>query len=53
MEKENQIFGIRAIIEAIVAGKEVDKATSVIGAANDGKVYYFENEENFKSYKSN
>lgn len=25
MEKENQIFGIRAIIEAIVAGKEVDK----------------------------
>ena len=36
-----------------VSGKEVDKATSVIGAANDGKVYYFENEENFKSYKSN
>lgn len=25
MEKENQIFGIRAIIEAIQAGKEVDK----------------------------
>ena len=25
MEKENQIFGIRAIIEAINAGKEIDK----------------------------
>lgn len=25
MEKENQIFGIRAIIEAIQAGKELDK----------------------------
>ncbi len=25
MEKENQIFGIRAIIEAIQAGKEIDK----------------------------
>ncbi|WP_276975814.1 RNA methyltransferase substrate-binding domain-containing protein, partial [Flavobacterium filum] len=25
MEKDNQIFGIRAIIEAIQAGKEVDK----------------------------
>lgn len=25
MEKENQIFGIRAVIEAIYAGKEIDK----------------------------
>ena len=25
MEKDNQIFGIRAIIEAIQAGKEIDK----------------------------
>src|SRR5690606_9556864 len=25
MEKENQIFGIRAIIEAVKAGKEIDK----------------------------
>ena len=25
MEKENQIFGIRAILEAINAGKEIDK----------------------------
>ncbi len=25
MEKENQIFGIRAVIEAIHAGKEIDK----------------------------
>lgn len=25
MEKEHQIFGIRAIIEAIHAGKEIDK----------------------------
>jgi len=36
-----------------VSGKEVDKATSVIGASNDGSVYYFENEKNLKSYKSN
>ncbi|MES2486686.1 MAG: RNA methyltransferase substrate-binding domain-containing protein, partial [Bacteroidota bacterium] len=25
MEKEHQIFGIRAIVEAINAGKEIDK----------------------------
>ena len=25
MEKENQIFGIRAIIEAVNVGKEIDK----------------------------
>lgn len=35
-----------------VSGKEVDKATAVIGAANNGSVYYFENQDNLKSYKS-
>ncbi|MEE9252682.1 MAG: hypothetical protein V3U74_04935 [Thermodesulfobacteriota bacterium] len=35
-----------------VSGNVVDKALAVIGAAPDGKVYYFENEENLKSFKS-
>jgi len=34
-----------------VSGKEVDKTTAVIGAAPDGKVFYFENVENLKQYK--
>jgi 23S rRNA (guanosine2251-2'-O)-methyltransferase len=25
MEKQNQIFGIRAVIEAVQSGKEIDK----------------------------
>jgi YHS domain-containing protein len=33
-----------------VSGKEVDKSTAVIGAAPDGKVYYFENAEDLKAY---
>ena len=32
-----------------VSGKEVDKSTAVIGAAPDGKVYYFENAEDLKA----
>ncbi|NIP38298.1 MAG: hypothetical protein GWO07_12990 [Candidatus Dadabacteria bacterium] len=37
-----------------VSGKEVDKATAVIGAAANNSVYYFESEENLKSFnKSN
>lgn len=36
-----------------VSGKEVDKATSVIGATPDGKVYYFESKENLKAFNSN
>ncbi len=33
-----------------VSGKEVDKATAVIGAASNGSVYYFENEENLRAF---
>ena len=33
-----------------VSGKSVDKATAVIGAAADGSVAYFENEENLDAY---
>ena len=29
-----------------ISGKSVDKATAVIGAQDDGRVFYFENEEN-------
>lgn len=34
-----------------VSGKEVDKASAVIGKAADGSVYYFESEANFQSFK--
>ncbi len=33
-----------------VSGKQVDKATAVIGAGPDGKVQYFENEETFARF---
>ncbi len=33
-----------------VSGKDVDKATAVIGGDRLGKAYYFENEENFKLF---
>lgn len=33
-----------------VSGKTVDKATAVIAAADDGKVFYFENERNLAKY---
>jgi YHS domain-containing protein len=33
-----------------VSGNEVDKAEAVIGAAPDGKVFYFESEENLVQY---
>lgn len=35
-----------------VSGKAVDKAKAVIGAAPDGKVFYFENEANLKKYSA-
>ena len=35
-----------------VSGKQVDKATSVIGAANNGNVYYFENEKNLNIFNT-
>jgi YHS domain-containing protein len=35
-----------------VSGKKVDKATAVIGADADGKVYYFESAENLKKFKA-
>jgi YHS domain-containing protein len=34
-----------------VSGNKVDKAEAVIGADADGRVYYFENAKNLKSYK--
>jgi len=33
-----------------VSGKEVDKSTTVIGAAPDGQVYYFESVEDLTAY---
>lgn len=33
-----------------VSGNKVDKADAVIGAAPDGNVFYFENEENLSQY---
>lgn len=35
-----------------VSGKKVDKAKAVIGAAEDGRVAYFENEKNFAKYNA-
>jgi len=35
-----------------ISGNQVDKATSVIGAANNAQVYYSENEKNLKAYNS-
>ena len=34
-----------------VSGKEVDKATAVIGADSYNRVFYFENEKNFEKFK--
>lgn len=36
-----------------VSGKQVDKATSVIGAAANSCVYYFENEKNLNIFNAN
>lgn len=33
-----------------VSGKEVDKASAVIGKAADGSVYYFESQDNLRKY---
>lgn len=33
-----------------VSGKEVDKATAVIGATKEGAVHYFENNENLETF---
>ncbi len=33
------------------SGKKVDKAKAVIGATSDGRVFYFENQENLKKFK--
>jgi YHS domain-containing protein len=34
-----------------VSGAKVDKASAVIGADSQGKVYFFENDENLKKFK--
>jgi YHS domain-containing protein len=36
-----------------VSGGEMDKAAATIGAAPDGTVYYFENEENLNAFNDN
>jgi YHS domain-containing protein len=41
--------GVRQSVDP-VSGKPVDKATAVIGAAADGKVRYFENDQTFAAY---
>ena len=33
-----------------VSGNEVDKALAIIGAKEDGTIFYFENEENLSAY---
>lgn len=35
-----------------VSGKTVDKATAVIGATPDGKVFYFESDATFSQFKN-
>ena len=35
-----------------VSGKTVDKATAVIAAQKDGRVFYFENDENLAKYNA-
>ena len=35
-----------------VSGNKVDKATAIIGASSDGKVFYFENLGNLKRFKA-
>ncbi len=42
----------KTIREAVdpVSGATVDKAKAVIGASEDGSIFYFENEETFQKY---
>lgn len=35
-----------------VSGKKVDKASAVIGADSNDKVYFFENEQNLKKFQA-
>jgi len=35
-----------------LTGEEIDKATAVIGADDDGKVYYFASEKNLDAYNA-
>ena len=35
-----------------VTGKQVDKATAVIGAQEDGRVFYFENEQSLAKHNA-
>jgi YHS domain-containing protein len=49
---EQRLANDQAIRQATdpVSGATVDKATAIIGASEDGTVYYFENEETFGKY---
>ena len=49
-ERLEKDAGARKAIDP-VSGREVDKADAVIGAAADGKVYYFETEANMRESK--
>jgi len=35
-----------------VSGKQVDKATSVVAATNNGNIYYFENGRNLNIFNA-
>ena len=35
-----------------ISGNKVDKAESVIGATDDGSIYYFETEENLEKFNA-
>lgn len=50
-ERLNQQADSRVAVDP-VSGKTVDKATCVIGALPDGKVFYFENDDNLETYRS-
>jgi len=51
-EKLERSTALRMAIDPISKNK-VDKATAIIGAQADGKVHYFENEENLKKFGHN
>lgn len=48
-ERLTQDGSLRVAIDP-VSGKEVDKATAVIGADSSDRVFYFENEKNLEKF---
>lgn len=47
--KLEQSAALRTAVDP-VSGNDVDKAGAIIGAKENGEVYYFENEDNLKKY---